>query len=137
MHILRLHWGCYRCMLISCRFVCYFLYNISIFFNRYVDFINVMAYDYSGPWSHKTGFMAPLYSRSSDKSFDQTLSQVDNFYTIFFNDKWMPFEKKFSMCIWCSEFLKIKKNHFIIIIKHIHEGCMIQKFEVKYTPLYL
>lgn len=137
MHILRLHWGCYRCMLISCRFVCYFLYNISIFFNRYVDFINVMAYDYSGPWSHKTGFMAPLYSRSSDKSFDQTLSQVDNFYTIFFNDKWMPFENCFYMFIRCSEFLKIKKKHFIIIIKHIHEGCMIQKFEVKYTPLYL
>lgn len=69
------------------------------FFNRYVDFINVMAYDYSGPWSHTTGFMAPLYSRSSDKSFDQTLSQVENFHTIFFNDKWMPFENCFYMFI--------------------------------------
>lgn len=49
-------------------------YNITEIV-KYVDFINVMAYDYSGPWSHKTGFMAPLYSRSSDKSFDQTLSQ--------------------------------------------------------------
>ncbi|XP_062586467.1 chitinase-3-like protein 1 [Saccostrea cucullata] len=42
---------------------------------KYVDFINVMAYDYFGPWSHKTGFMAPLYSRYSDLSIDTTLSQ--------------------------------------------------------------
>nr|XP_022324484.1 LOW QUALITY PROTEIN: chitinase-3-like protein 2 [Crassostrea virginica] len=42
---------------------------------KYVDFINVMAYDYFGPWSQVTGFMAPLYSRYSDKNFDHTLSQ--------------------------------------------------------------
>lgn len=69
-------------MLISCIFNCYLQY--FILFYRYVDFINVMAYDYSGSWSDKTGFMAPLYSRSSDIRFDQTLSQVDNFNTISF-----------------------------------------------------
>lgn len=137
MHILRLHWGCYRCMLISCRFVCYFLYNISICFNRYVDFINVMAYDYSGPWSHKTGFMAPLYSRSSDKSFDQTLSQVDNFYTIFLTINGCRLKIVSYVYMMQRISKKLKKTNFIIIIKHIHEGCMILKFEVKYTPLYL
>lgn len=49
-------------------------YNITEIV-KYVDFINVMAYDYSGPWSGRTGFMAPLYSRTSDEKFDQTLSQ--------------------------------------------------------------
>ncbi|XP_048774760.2 chitinase-3-like protein 1 [Ostrea edulis] len=42
---------------------------------KYVDFINVMAYDYFGSWSSVTGFMAPLYSRYSNKNFDHTLSQ--------------------------------------------------------------
>jgi chitinase len=32
----------------------------------YVDEVGVMNYDYSGPWSKKTGFIAPLYSSPGD-----------------------------------------------------------------------
>ena len=41
---------------------------------RYVDFINVMAYDYYGSWSHETGYNSPLY----DDRPKSTLSQVRN-----------------------------------------------------------
>ena len=44
--------------------------------HRYVDFINVMAYDYNGPWSVVTGFTGPLYSRNSNPAFNKQLSQV-------------------------------------------------------------
>jgi chitinase len=32
----------------------------------YVDQVGVMNYDYSGPWSHTTGLVAPLYSSPGD-----------------------------------------------------------------------
>jgi chitinase len=31
-----------------------------------VDQVNVMNYDYNGPWSHRTGILAPLYEISGD-----------------------------------------------------------------------
>lgn len=42
---------------------------------KYVDFINVMTYDYFGEWSKLTGFTSPLYSRHSNRKFNPTLSQ--------------------------------------------------------------
>jgi len=33
-----------------------------------VSFINLMNYDFDGPWSNETGFVAPLYQSSSDPS---------------------------------------------------------------------
>lgn len=49
----------------------------SYFFTRYLDFINVMAYDFHGKWERETGHNAPLYSPSSDSEWRKQLS-VDN-----------------------------------------------------------
>lgn len=36
--------------------------------NRYLDIINVMAYDLHGPWDLATGANAPLYPASNEKT---------------------------------------------------------------------
>jgi chitinase len=41
---------------------------------RDVDFINVMAYDFAGPWSAVTGFNAPLFDRAPANSVKPALS---------------------------------------------------------------
>jgi chitinase len=41
----------------------------------YVDEVGVMNYDYSGPWSKRTGLIAPLYSSAGDPEKD---SDVDS-----------------------------------------------------------
>lgn len=43
----------------------------------YLDFINLMAYDFHGKWERETGHNAPLYSPSSDSEWRKQLS-VDN-----------------------------------------------------------
>lgn len=45
--------------------------------HRYLDFINVMAYDFHGKWERETGHNAPLYAPSSDSEWRKQLS-VDN-----------------------------------------------------------
>lgn len=49
-------------------------YNITEI-SKHVDFIQVMAYDFHGPWSDVTSFSSPLYSRRSNTKFNQQLSQ--------------------------------------------------------------
>lgn len=135
MQILKTSLGLLEMYVDSCIFNCYLQY--FILFYRYVDFINVMAYDYSGPWSDKTGFMAPLYSRSSDIRFDQTLSQVDNFNTvylfIYFTSNGCIVKICFYVYIIQQIILKIDQ----LLKSNIHEDCMIPKVEEEYTPLYL
>lgn len=43
----------------------------------YLDFINLMAYDFHGKWERETGHNAPLYSPSTDSEWRKQLS-VDN-----------------------------------------------------------
>lgn len=43
----------------------------------YLDFINVMAYDFHGKWERETGHNAPLYAPSTDSEWRKQLS-VDN-----------------------------------------------------------
>ena len=45
-----------------------------------VDFLNVMNYDFDGPWSTTTGFVAPLYQSSSDPSSSNNASYVVQSY---------------------------------------------------------
>ena len=37
---------------------------------KHLDWINVMAYDYNGSWSERTGFNAPLHSSSNDNQLN-------------------------------------------------------------------
>ncbi|KAK4050102.1 hypothetical protein OIV83_003673 [Microbotryomycetes sp. JL201] len=39
-------------------------------FGKYLDFLNLMAYDVSGPWSDGTGPLAPLYQCASSSSVE-------------------------------------------------------------------
>ncbi|KAK3083195.1 hypothetical protein FSP39_016475 [Pinctada imbricata] len=39
--------------------------------SRYVDFINVMAYDYYGQWSHSAGYNSPLYTTDPSSTLSQ------------------------------------------------------------------
>ncbi|RZB40987.1 chitinase, partial [Asbolus verrucosus] len=40
----------------------------------YLDFINLMAYDFHGKWERETGHNAPLYSPSSDSQYQKQLN---------------------------------------------------------------
>jgi chitinase len=42
--------------------------------HSYLDFINLMAYDFHGKWERETGHNAPLYAPSSDSEWRKQLS---------------------------------------------------------------
>ncbi|XP_076459791.1 chitinase-3-like protein 2 isoform X2 [Babylonia areolata] len=42
--------------------------------SKYLDLANLMTYDYHGGWSTITGFDSPLFSRTSNRQFNQELS---------------------------------------------------------------
>lgn len=47
---------------------------ISLCFGRsYLDFINLMAYDFHGKWERETGHNAPLFAPSSDSEWRKQL----------------------------------------------------------------
>lgn len=43
---------------------------------RYLDFINVMTYDFHGKWEKKTGHNCPLYAHRDEKDDDRYLNLV-------------------------------------------------------------
>lgn len=44
--------------------------------SKYLDMINLMAYDLHGPWDQMTGINAPLYPSSKDVSETQKMLNV-------------------------------------------------------------
>ena len=46
---------------------------------RYVDFLNIMSYDFHGKWESKTGHNAPLYAQSNETEWRKQLSVVSIF----------------------------------------------------------
>ncbi|CAL1527283.1 unnamed protein product [Lymnaea stagnalis] len=53
-------------------------YNITAL-DRYLDIVNIMAYDYHGLWESKTGLASPLFS-TDGQNFDVVCSATINWY---------------------------------------------------------
>jgi len=43
---------------------------------RYLDFINLMSYDFHGKWEKKTGHNSPLFAHDSDRGDSRFLNLV-------------------------------------------------------------
>jgi hypothetical protein len=48
----------------------------SLILKRYVDFLNIMAYDFHGKWETKTGHNAPLFPASYESDWRKQLAVV-------------------------------------------------------------
>lgn len=48
--------------------------------SRYLDLINVLAFDYHGGWEGKTGHHSPLFDKSADQGID-SISNVVSWLT--------------------------------------------------------
>ena len=54
-------------------------YDVPVL-GQYLDFINVMSYDFRGHWDHKTGHHSPLFHHSND---DNNYMNTVNFLTFY------------------------------------------------------
>lgn len=63
--------------------------------HQYLDWINIMSYDFHGTWETKTNFNAPLYMCSNDPNTDQVAKQKLNVSTAIqlFLDEGVPANK--------------------------------------------
>ena len=53
------------------------MYNVAfLFYDRYVDFLNVMSYDFHGPWKHTLGHSSPLKKRVDQQGDSLFLNTV-------------------------------------------------------------
>lgn len=58
----------------------FYLYNLaSTLLSSYVDFLNIMAYDFHGKWESKTGHCAPLFAASYESDWRKQLAVVSQF----------------------------------------------------------
>lgn len=62
------------CWIDSKIILTYVDYLFILFFFSYLDFINLMAYDFHGKWEKETGHNAPLYAPSTDSEWRKQLS---------------------------------------------------------------
>lgn len=60
-------------MIVSC---CHVLVNEVWHFNRYLDFINVLTFDFHGPWESVTGHHSPLFQRAQETGNQTYLNTV-------------------------------------------------------------
>jgi len=61
-------------------------------FPQYLDFMNLMAYDYHGSWDAQTGLLAPMY-RDTDDPFAQPGWSMDETVQTYLNQYGIPKEK--------------------------------------------
>lgn len=77
------------------------------FSNSYLDFINVMAYDFHGKWERESGHNAPLYAPSSDSEWRKQLS-VDHAAHL-----WVKLGAPKEKLIIGKTFNPYKQNHLL------------------------
>ena len=65
---------------------------------RYVDFINLMAYDFHGAWEAQTGHHSPLFRAKAERWYAGQLNVVSNLCT------WLHFGKNISVFLGVRHF---------------------------------
>lgn len=78
------------------NFFFFFRYDVPEI-SKYLDFINVMTYDFHGQWERQVGHNSPLYSLDSATSYQKKLTVVS--IIEFPNDK-----------LYCSINLKLEER---------------------------
>ncbi|RVE45948.1 hypothetical protein evm_009421 [Chilo suppressalis] len=85
----------------------------------YLDFINLMAYDFHGKWERETGHNAPLYAPSSDSEWRKQLS-VDHAAHL-----WVklgaPKDKLIIGCPWTKD-LFASPRHSLAFLSLVRDG---------------
>ncbi|KNY27186.1 glycoside hydrolase family 18 [Pseudobacteroides cellulosolvens ATCC 35603 = DSM 2933] len=51
-------------------------------YHQYLDFINLMTYDYNGSWSNMTNHLSPLYENPDDPSYDAAKQKNNTNWTV-------------------------------------------------------
>ncbi|GIY64864.1 probable chitinase 2 [Caerostris extrusa] len=96
---------------------CMLIFAISVL-NRYLDFVNVMCYDYHGGWESFTGHNAPLYARPDDNKENQMLNL--NYSINYWISKGAPREKSLSWVWVCTEDLSLFKEQKLMDLMPLH-----------------
>lgn len=58
---------------------------------RYMDFVNVMTYDFHGAWDSFTGHNSPLYQGASDNGEHVYFNTVSKTYSVSKQEYTLPF----------------------------------------------
>ena len=62
-------------------------FMLLLLYCRYLDYIQLMAYDLNGAWANYTGINAPLYPRHDEEGDQRYLNVVSN---LIFNQECIP-----------------------------------------------
>lgn len=92
--------------------------------DRYVDFLNIMAYDFHGKWESKTGHNAPLFASSSETEWRKQLCVVcfDPLLLLFKHLNALLF-KSYYLCFFPAKerpnSLRTPFSHMIMLLKKV------------------